>query len=286
MGQKMLMKGNEAIAEAAIQAGLPLLLRLSHHPPESDTRIYVQAPAQDGRRCFLQAESEVAAINMVYGAAGAGVRVHDQLLLPGHLPEAGGHQLYRGRGTALRHCEHGARRPWPGRHPARPERLLSRPPGAAATATTACWCWRPPPCRRPWNLTQKAFDLADKYRNPVLIMGDGTHRPDDGARGSCPITSRDPALPKRPGPPPAGSRLRAASAPSSTPCTSSPSALEQHMNERYAGKYAHDGAERVPLAGSTSPTTRIIVLVAYGTTARIARTAMRRPPGPRASRRA
>ena len=75
MGEKMLMKGNEAIAEAAIQAGCRFFFGYPITPqnqiPEYMSK---RLPKMEGG-CFLQAESEVAAINMVYGAAGAGARV-------------------------------------------------------------------------------------------------------------------------------------------------------------------------------------------------------------------
>ena len=74
MGERLLLRGNEVIAEAAIRAGCQcyfaypitpqaeLLEHMAHHMPRLG-------------RTFLQAESEVAAISMVYGAAGAGVLV-------------------------------------------------------------------------------------------------------------------------------------------------------------------------------------------------------------------
>ena len=83
MGEKMLMKGNEAIAEAAIQAGCRFFFGYPITPqnqiPEYMSK---RLPKMEGG-CFLQAESEVAAINMVYGAAGAGARVMTSSSSPG-----------------------------------------------------------------------------------------------------------------------------------------------------------------------------------------------------------
>ena len=83
MGEKMLMKGNEAIAEAAIQAGCRFFFGYPITPqnqiPEYMSK---RLPKMEGG-CFLQAESEVAAINMVYGAAGAGGRVMTSSSSPG-----------------------------------------------------------------------------------------------------------------------------------------------------------------------------------------------------------
>ena len=74
MGEKVLMKGNEAIAEAAIAAGCR---HFFGYPitPQTEVAAYMskRMPKVDG--VYLQAESEVASINMVLGAAAAGVRV-------------------------------------------------------------------------------------------------------------------------------------------------------------------------------------------------------------------
>lgn len=79
---KKLMKGSEAIGEAAIQAGCRYFFGYPITPqneiPEYMSR---RLPKEGG--CFLQAESEVAAINMVYGAAGAGARVMTSSSSPG-----------------------------------------------------------------------------------------------------------------------------------------------------------------------------------------------------------
>ena len=78
-----LMKGSEAIAEAAIRAGRPFLLRLPHHSRRRRSPEYMSARMPEVGGCFLQAESEVAAINMVYGAAGTGARVITSSSSPG-----------------------------------------------------------------------------------------------------------------------------------------------------------------------------------------------------------
>ena len=71
---KKLMKGCEAVAEAAIKAGCRFFFG---YPitPQNDIPEYMSARLPQEGGCFLQAESEVAAINMVYGASGAGARV-------------------------------------------------------------------------------------------------------------------------------------------------------------------------------------------------------------------
>ena len=82
MSEKILMKGNEAIGEAAVVAGCR---HYFGYPitPQSELIEYMakRLPQVDG--VFLQAESEVAAINMVYGAASAGCRVMTSSSSPG-----------------------------------------------------------------------------------------------------------------------------------------------------------------------------------------------------------
>lgn len=79
---KILMKGNEAIAEAAIRAGCEAYYG---YPitPQTEVLEYMSRRMPGLGRVFLQAESEVAAINMVYGAASAGVRVMTTTSSPG-----------------------------------------------------------------------------------------------------------------------------------------------------------------------------------------------------------
>ena len=88
-----LMKGSEAIAEAAIRAGARFFFG---YPitPQTEIPEYMSARMPEVGGCFLQAESEIAAINMVYGAAGTGARVITSSSSPRHLPEAGGHLLH------------------------------------------------------------------------------------------------------------------------------------------------------------------------------------------------
>ena len=79
---KVLMKGNEAIAEAAIQAGCHYFFG---YPitPQNQIPEYMSKRLPEVGGVFLQAESEVSAINMVYGAASAGARVMTSSSSPG-----------------------------------------------------------------------------------------------------------------------------------------------------------------------------------------------------------
>ena len=82
MGELRLMKGNEALAEASIRAGCRAYFG---YPitPQSEILEYLTAVARDRGMIVLQAESEVAAINMIYGGAGAGARVMTSSSSPG-----------------------------------------------------------------------------------------------------------------------------------------------------------------------------------------------------------
>ncbi|HOT40216.1 MAG TPA: 3-methyl-2-oxobutanoate dehydrogenase subunit beta, partial [Candidatus Syntrophosphaera thermopropionivorans] len=79
---KILMKGNEAVAEAAIRAGCRLYFA---YPitPQSELIEYMAKMMPKVGGTFIQAESEIAAINMVYGAAGVGKRVMTSSSSPG-----------------------------------------------------------------------------------------------------------------------------------------------------------------------------------------------------------
>ncbi|HPK16964.1 MAG TPA: 3-methyl-2-oxobutanoate dehydrogenase subunit beta, partial [Clostridia bacterium] len=79
---KELWKGNEAVAEAAIRAGCRYFFG---YPitPQNEIPEYLSRHLPEHGGCFVQAESEIAAINMVYGAAGSGARVMTSSSSPG-----------------------------------------------------------------------------------------------------------------------------------------------------------------------------------------------------------
>ena len=82
MAEKSLMKGNEALAEAAIRAGCKCFFG---YPitPQTEISAYLSKRMPKVGGVFLQAESEVAAINMVYGCAGSGIRCMTSSSSPG-----------------------------------------------------------------------------------------------------------------------------------------------------------------------------------------------------------
>ena len=124
--EKELWKGNEAIAEAAIRAGCDCFFG---YPitPQSEVPEYMSAHLPKAGGVFLQSESEVAAINMVYGAAGAGMRAMTSSSSPGISLKQEGITYIAGAELpcVIVNCMRGGP---PGHHPARPGRLLSGHP--------------------------------------------------------------------------------------------------------------------------------------------------------------
>ncbi len=83
MAERKLFKGNEAVAEAAVRAGCRYFFGYPITPPQNEIPEYMARRLPEVGGLFLQAESEVAAINMVYGAAGTGARVMTSSSSPG-----------------------------------------------------------------------------------------------------------------------------------------------------------------------------------------------------------
>lgn len=171
MSDKVLMKGNEALAEAAIQAGCRLFFG---YPitPQTELAAYMakKMPKVDG--LFLQAESEVAAINMVYGAAGAGARVMTSSSSPGiSLKQEGISYI---AGSDLPCVIINIVRGGPGLggiQPAQSDYFQATKGGGHGDYHLIVLA--PSSVQEMVDLTSLAFDLGDIYRMPVMIMGDG-----------------------------------------------------------------------------------------------------------------
>ncbi|NMB73710.1 MAG: 3-methyl-2-oxobutanoate dehydrogenase subunit VorB [Myxococcales bacterium] len=168
---KILMKGNEAVGEAAIRAGC---LHFFGYPitPQSEVPEYLARRLPEVGGVFVQAESEVAASNMIYGAAGVGVRVLTTSSSPGislmaealsyiaacELPVVLVNMMRAGPGLG-------------GILPAQGDYLQ-------ATKGTAHGDFHlivlaPSSVQEAVNLVMRAFELAENYRNPVMVIGDG-----------------------------------------------------------------------------------------------------------------
>lgn len=168
---KILMKGNEAIAEAAIEAGCRFFFGYPITPqnqiPEYMAR---RMPEVDG--CFLQAESEIAAINMVYGAAGSGARAMTSSSSPGiSLKQEGISYI---AGAQLPCLIVNMVRGGPGLgsiQPAQSDYFQATRGGGHGDYRTVVLA--PSTLQEAVELTQEGFDIADQYRVPVMLLGDG-----------------------------------------------------------------------------------------------------------------
>ena len=168
---KVLMKGNEAIAEAAILAGCRFFFG---YPitPQNQIPEYMSKRMPKVGGCFLQAESEVSAINMVYGASGAGARVMTSSSSPGiSLKQEG---ISYAVGAELPLVVVNMVRGGPGLgsiQPAQSDYFQATRGGGHGDYRLLVFA--PANVQEAVDLMGQAFDLADKYRNPVMILGDG-----------------------------------------------------------------------------------------------------------------
>jgi 2-oxoglutarate ferredoxin oxidoreductase subunit alpha len=167
-----MMKGNEAIAEAAVQAGCRYFFG---YPitPQNEIPEYMSARLPQVGGVFLQAESEVSAINMVYGAAGAGARVMTSSSSPGiSLKQEGISYMV---GAELPCVIVNIVRGGPGLGSIQPSQqdYFQATRGGGHGDYNLC-VFAPASVQEAVELTQRAFDVADKYRNPVMLLGDGT----------------------------------------------------------------------------------------------------------------
>lgn len=168
---KILMKGNEAVAEAAMRAGCRLYFA---YPitPQSELIEYMakMMPKVDGT--FLQAESEVAAINMVYGAAGCGKRVMTSSSSPGISLKMEGISYIAG--AELPAVIVNVQRGGPGLGDIQPSQSdYFQAVKGGGHGDYRLIVLAPSSVQEFADMAADAFDLADKYRNPVMILSDG-----------------------------------------------------------------------------------------------------------------
>lgn len=171
MSKPILMKGNEAIAEAAIRAGCRYFFG---YPitPQNEIPEYMSWRLPEVGGSFVQAESEVASINMVYGAAGAGGRVMISSSSPGiSLMQEGISYI---AGAELPCVIVNIVRGGPGLggiQPAQSDYFQATKGGGHGDYRLLVY--GPATIQEACDLMGKAFEVADKYRNPVMILGDG-----------------------------------------------------------------------------------------------------------------
>lgn len=171
MKEMTLIKGNEAIAEAALQAGCRYYFG---YPitPQTELTEYMAKMMPKAGGVFLQAESEIAAINMVYGAAAAGARTMTSSSSPGFsLKQEGISYLAAAElPCVLINVQRGG----PGLggiQPAQGDYFQATKGGGHGDYRNIVLA--PNSVQELFDLSAEAFDLADKYRNPVVVLADG-----------------------------------------------------------------------------------------------------------------
>ncbi len=165
------MKGNEAIAEAAVQAGCRYFFG---YPitPQNEIPEYMSRRMPEVGGVFLQAESELAAINMVYGAAGAGARVMTSSSSPGI--------SLKQEGISYIACAE---------LPCVIVNMMRTGPGLGGILSSQgdyfqatkggghgdyhLVVYAPSSVQEAADCMMQAFDTADVYRIPVMVLGDG-----------------------------------------------------------------------------------------------------------------
>lgn len=265
MSDKVLMKGNEALGEAAVVAGCR---HYFGYPitPQTELTEFMSRRMPQVNGVFVQAESEIAAINMVYGAAGAGARCLTSSSSPGiSLKQEGISYL---AGAELPCVIVNIMRGGPGLggiQPGQADYFQATKGGGHGDYHTIVLA--PNSVQELVDVMIDAFDLADIYRTPVMILG-------DGALGQMmepvefKVSNRE-VLTKPWAATGMGERI--------TPNIINslflqPDALEKH-NNRLQKKYQAIVSKEVRFEAINTEDADI-VLVAYGITSRIARSAM------------
>lgn len=263
---KKFMTGNEAIAEAAIQAGCR---HFFGYPitPQNEIPEYMSKRMPEVGGVYLQAESEVAAINMLFGAAGAGARVMTSSSSPGiSLMQEGISYIV---GAQLPCVIVNIMRGGPGLggiQPSQSDYFQATKGGGHGDYHLLVLA--PHTIQEAVSLTMDAFDLADKYRNPVLVLGDGymgqmMEPVEFGKKPPPMLPSKDWAL--------TGAKGRPANLIKSLYLN--PKELEDHnleINRKIQDMIKSEVRVENYLTGDAE-----VIIVAYGTVARIVKTALK-----------
>jgi 2-oxoglutarate ferredoxin oxidoreductase subunit alpha len=168
---KVLMKGNEAIAEAAIRAGCEAYFG---YPitPQTEVLEYMSRRMPELGRAFVQAESELGAINMVYGAACTGARVMTTTSSPGYslMQESISYLAMSFVPCVIANIMRGG--PGLGNiQPAQGDYFQMTKGGGHGDYSLIVLA--PSTVQETVDLVIEAFDLAEKYRQPVAVIADG-----------------------------------------------------------------------------------------------------------------
>ncbi|MBP1621638.1 MAG: 3-methyl-2-oxobutanoate dehydrogenase (ferredoxin), alpha subunit [Acidobacteria bacterium] len=263
------MKGSEAIGEAAVQAGCRLFFG---YPitPQNEIPEYMSLRLPQVGGCFVQAESEVAASNMLYGASGTGHRVMTSSSSPGIslMSEAASYLA----GAELPVVIVNIVRAGPGLGGILPSQgdyfQATRGMGHGDFRLLVLAPWS---VQEAADLVQDAFDLADFYRNPVMVLGDGLigqmMEPVEFSSDRKPIKDLPPKT------------WAATGCPGDRPTNIinslflDPEALERH-NWKLKAKYDAMTRDETRSASYGVDDDYDVLIVAYGTVARVCSTAI------------
>ena len=263
---KVLMKGNEAIGAAAIKAGCKYFFG---YPitPQSELPEYMSRELPKIGGCFLQAESEIAAINMVYGAAGSGVRVMTSSSSPGiSLKQEGISYI---AGAELPCVIVNIMRGGPGLGSIQPSQTdYFQATRGGGNGDYRLVVLAPANIQELVDLIIEGFDIADQYRNPVMILGDGMI-----GQMMEPIEFKEPKKRKLPEKDWATTGTKGKRKPNIiNSLYLAAEELEEH-NIRLQAKYKEITENEVKVE-SYNIEDADVVIAAYGTTSRIAKTAI------------
>ncbi|MCM1419255.1 MAG: 3-methyl-2-oxobutanoate dehydrogenase subunit VorB [Bacteroides sp.] len=171
MAEKTLMKGNEALAEAALRAGCKCFFG---YPitPQTEIAAYLSKRMPKVGGTFLQAESEVAAINMIYGCAGSGIRCMTSSSSPGISLKTEGISYIAG--ADLPCVIINVQRGGPGLGGIQPSQSdYWQVTHALGHGDFHALVFAPASVQEMADTVTMAFDRADKYRMPAVILADG-----------------------------------------------------------------------------------------------------------------
>ncbi|RKY41813.1 MAG: 3-methyl-2-oxobutanoate dehydrogenase subunit beta [Candidatus Makaraimicrobium thalassicum] len=260
---KYLSTGNEACGEGAVKAGCRFY---AGYPitPQNELTAYMSRRMEEEKGVFIQAESELAAVNMVFGASSAGARAMTSSSSPGiSLKQEGISYL---AGAELPAVIINVMRGGPGLgniSAAQSDYFQATKGGGHGDYRLLVLA--PASVQEMFGLTYKAFELADKYRNPVMVLADGIlgqmMEPLEFEEGIKPsgIVDKPWAM--------TGAKGRKAGSVKSLYLGEG--VLEKH-NDKLQGKYRRAANEEIRFEEYKTADAGIIV-VAYGTVSRIAR---------------
>jgi 2-oxoglutarate ferredoxin oxidoreductase subunit alpha len=264
---KVLITGNEALAEAAVRAGCK---RYFGYPitPQNEIPEFMARRLPEIGGTFLQAESEIAAINMVYGAAAVGERAMTSSSSPGIslMQETLSFMAASEIPAVIVNMQRGG----PGLGNISPSQAdYFQAVKGGGHGDYKLLVYAPSTLQEIVDLTVRAFDKADEYRNPVMILGDGVL-----GQMMEPVTLPD--IKPRPVDKPwalSGAHGGPAKVIRSLYMLPGEECSLERLNYRLKAKYDRM-AEHEVMCETVLTDDAEIVLVAFGTSARIAKTAV------------